>query len=259
MKPSPSGRRWLGRPPLRLDTVDSTSAYLVRRLREEDAPAPGTVVLAEVQTAGRGRQGREWTSPAGNLYTSWYLRPDRPQAELPGLSLVVGLTLVRVLRGGIAPGRVGLKWPNDVEVDGRKVAGILLESPSRPPGAVVVGIGVNLVTPVAGWPPSLRGRAVSLAELGWEIGPEDFLEALLDRAEADVEHFESSGLEPFLPDLREASVLDGRRVRLHRGPGEPESVLCLGIEADGGLRIRRATGVETVVHGGEVHLGGTDR
>ena len=129
------------------DEVGSTND-LARRLAEEGEPE-GAVVLARAQTAGRGRHGRIWSSPAGNLYVSVLLRPGRGLGETSALSLVSGLALADALAELGADGsRLKLKWPNDVLIDGAKVAGLLLESGGAGSTAawVVVGSGVNLVS-----------------------------------------------------------------------------------------------------------------
>lgn len=142
--------------------------------------APGLVVYADLQTAGRGRRGRSWTSPEGNLYASVLLRvTDHATAGL--YCFVAALALADALDGFVGPERVRLKWPNDVLVDGAKIAGILLETA---PGndalglALVVGFGVNL----ASHPDEARYPAVSLLALGFaaeKLKPHDFLQQVL--------------------------------------------------------------------------------
>lgn len=135
----------------------------VKALAREGAPE-WTVVLADVQTHGRGREGRLWSSPAGGLYVSVLMRPRFPQLGL--LSLAAGVAVAEAAaEHGVA---VELKWPNDVQVEGRKLAGILAESASGPSGVewVCVGIGVNVAVPLAALPVELRPRVACLAESG---------------------------------------------------------------------------------------------
>ncbi len=147
-----------------LDSVDGTNAEAKRRIAE-GAP-DGTTVTARVQTAGIGRRGRAWSSPAGNLYWSMlhYPAPDWPPVW--GLSMVAALAVLDLARTRLPDAPIGLKWPNDVLVDGAKVAGILLESgeTDRRPW-VVTGIGVNLVSAPSG---NLIYAATSLRECGAE-------------------------------------------------------------------------------------------
>ena len=131
--------------------VTSTSD-LVRTAALEDAPE-GTAFRADIQTSGRGRHGRDWVSPAGNLYMSILLKPQRPMAEWPSLSLMAGLALYDAVAMIRDKARLGLKWPNDVLLDDRKVAGLLIETQDN---AVILGCGVNCLhapTSTAGWQP----------------------------------------------------------------------------------------------------------
>ncbi|NQW11351.1 MAG: biotin--[acetyl-CoA-carboxylase] ligase [Alphaproteobacteria bacterium] len=135
-----------------LDTVDSTNT-LAKRLAGNGTP-DGTVVSARIQTAGRGRHARRWDSPAGNLHWSMVVRPRDDDPPVWSLSMVAALALHELVsRHATAPESVKIKWPNDVLVDGAKIAGILLESGDGPEsgvGWVVVGIGLNITTPPAG-------------------------------------------------------------------------------------------------------------
>ena len=140
----------------------------------------GLIVTAERQTAGRGRQGRAWSSPPGNLYASLLLRPAGPLAAAATLSLVVPLSVVDALAGLLdSPTRLAVKWPNDVLLDGAKLAGILLEGADDGAGGcawVIAGVGVNL----AAVPDGLPYAATSLARAtGRELTPDAFLDAWL--------------------------------------------------------------------------------
>lgn len=147
-----------------LDTVDSTNG-VAHALAAEGAPE-GTLVWARTQTAGRGRRGRGWHSPPGNLFLSALLRPDALPGEAAQLSFAAALAVhdaaAEILPSGV---RTDLKWPNDVLVEGRKVSGILLETaetPGEARPALVVGIGVN----VAASPPDAAYPATCLADHG---------------------------------------------------------------------------------------------
>lgn len=149
---------------IRYDTVGSTNDE-VKRLAQTGAPE-GTLVWAQAQTAGRGRRGRLWQSPPGNLYLSLLLRPAGPIAQAAQLGFVAALALGDALEPMLAPGRaLRFKWPNDVLLDGRKLAGILLESETASGervAFVVIGIGVNL----AAAPAESEFPAISLAAAG---------------------------------------------------------------------------------------------
>lgn len=130
-----------------LECVDSTNEEIKRRA--DLGAVDGTIVWARQQTSGRGRRGREWTSPRGNLYCSVLLRPNYPASKAMQLGFVTAAAVAEVVTGILPSGaRVTCKWPNDVLVDGRKVAGILIESSSAAGKALdwlAIGVGVNVV------------------------------------------------------------------------------------------------------------------
>jgi BirA family biotin operon repressor/biotin-[acetyl-CoA-carboxylase] ligase len=142
--------------------LPSTSDRLKQRARA--GAAPWTVVLADVQTAGRGRQGRRWVSPAGNLYLSVLLRPTPPDARWSVLPLAAGLAVAEALEAEGVEAR--LKWPNDVIASGGKIAGILAEASSSAEGLefVVVGIGVNVAVRPRGLPDEVVPAVTCMAE-----------------------------------------------------------------------------------------------
>lgn len=156
------GLEWTG-PIEHFEVLASTSDTLKRRAR---AGAPEfSVVTAGAQTAGRGRSGHAWASPRGNLYLSVLLRPRLTPADVVALPLAAGVALADALgEHGVAP---LLKWPNDVVVGERKLAGILVEGSSGPGGleAVIVGVGVNVALDPASLPGELAGRVTSLHAL----------------------------------------------------------------------------------------------
>jgi BirA family biotin operon repressor/biotin-[acetyl-CoA-carboxylase] ligase len=160
------------------DSLDSTNEE-VRRQAEAGA-TEGLAVLAKQQTAGRGRRGRAWESPPGNLFLSLLLRPKSSPAEAATLSFLTAVALLEALDLAGFPAKLTCKWPNDVLVNGAKIAGILLESRTGPDGAlgwVTVGIGVNLA-----WHPSEAPYpATALAAHGVNVAPQVFAQWLLAR------------------------------------------------------------------------------
>src|SRR6202167_4283328 len=145
------------------EEVESTQ-NIARNLAAEGAPH-GTAVIAETQSAGRGRMGRGWHSPPGvNLYTTIILRPRLAMAEVPRLSLVAGVAAAEALEE-VAPGIVALKWPNDVWLRGRKAGGIIAEAvtdASHGLQCVLLGIRLNLNLAARDIPPELRAKASSV-------------------------------------------------------------------------------------------------
>jgi BirA family biotin operon repressor/biotin-[acetyl-CoA-carboxylase] ligase len=223
--------RWLGRPRLHLRETDSTNERA--RERAEGGAPHGTLVTASVQTAGRGRQGRRWEAPPGTaLLCSLVLRRHD---EL--LSLRAGLAVADV-----AGAEALVKWPNDVLLDGRKVAGVLVEG--RPTeGWAVVGIGVNVAVEVADLGPDARAVAGTLGRPRAAIEP--VLAELLDALERWLE----ASMEEVLQALRARDALLGREVSWSGGSG-----VGAGVDASGGLRVRLAGGEIEVLSAGEVHL-----
>jgi BirA family transcriptional regulator, biotin operon repressor / biotin---[acetyl-CoA-carboxylase] ligase len=223
----------LGHPRLHLRETDSTNER-ARELAESGAPH-GTLVTASVQSAGRGRQGRRWEAPAGTaLLCSLILR--RRLDDL--LSLRAGLAVADVA------GRDALvKWPNDVLLGGRKVAGVLVEG--RPQGGwAVVGIGINVAVDVAALGADLSGRAGTLGR------PRSALEPALAELLGALERWLRASAEEALAALRARDALLGQAVSWTGGSG-----VGAGIDASGALRVRLASDEEQLLSAGEVHLG----
>ncbi len=223
----------LGRPRLHLRSVGSTNER-ARELAEAGAPH-GTAVTAGEQTAGRGRQGRGWSTPPGSaIALSLVIRdPD------PLLSLRAGLAVADLAGAGAR-----VKWPNDVLLDGRKVAGVLVEG--RPQaGWAVLGIGVNAALDLALLPEELRGVAGTLG-----LAPRELPRALEELLRALETRLAEPG-DATLAALRERDALAGRPLRWEGGAGTGA-----GIAADGALLVRRADGTLHELAAGEVHLGG---
>lgn len=207
-------------PPFRLvhyDTIGSTNDEAKRLARE--GAAGGTIVTAAAQTAGRGRRGREWVSPPGNLYASLVWRPECPLAEAAQLGFVAALALAEAL-DAVSPMRLALrlKWPNDLLLGGRKLAGILLESETiggTLADFVVIGIGVNLTFA----PEGVETLATSLAAAGVPgITPEAVLLRLAERIAAWAGRWRRDKFAPVRQAwlARAVGVGEPVRVRLER-------------------------------------------
>lgn len=239
---------------IELDEVGSTND-LVRRLAEDGEPE-GLFVTAGRQTAGRGRQGRSWLSPPGNLYSSLLLRPAVPLQTAASLSLVVALavaeTVERLSGGRLRP---AVKWPNDVLVDGAKIAGILLESSVDGGGRcawVAVGVGVNLASsPGAG----VSYPTANLAALGCgDVTPRAFIFAYAPLLRGRLAAWETGGFAA----LREAwlgrAARLGGRVEITLGQ-ERRAGRFVGIDPSGSLLLESAPGRIERVTAGELVLG----
>ncbi|BCX70814.1 MULTISPECIES: bifunctional biotin--[acetyl-CoA-carboxylase] ligase/biotin operon repressor BirA [Pseudomonas] len=237
-------------PVLVFHSIDSTNAEALRAIERHQA-AP-FVVLAERQTAGRGRRGRKWVSPfAENIYYSLVLRIEGGMRQLEGLSLVVGLAVMQVLRELGVPG-VGLKWPNDVLVGQKKIAGILLELVGDPADVchVVLGIGINVNMQMADevdqqWT-SMRlesGRVFDRNHLAAELGL--MLQKYLARHQI-------GGFSAVRAEWEQNHLWQGRAVSLIAGVNQIDGEV-LGIDGQGALRLK-VDGVEKAFSGGELSL-----
>ena len=234
-----------------LDTATSTNAVATERARE--GAAEGTVVVAEHQTAGRGRMDRTWETPARSALTfSLVLRPTVPAGDWPWIPLLTGHTVAKVLRArGYAT--AGVKWPNDVLLDDRKVAGILVERVDTPHGpAAVVGVGLNVSLTEDELPVP---EATSLAlDSGTEPDRTALLVELLRSLREAYDAWQAGGADAtthLRSSYAAACVTVGREVRVAM-PGDGELLgRATGIDAAGRLVVTGADG-ETVVGAGDV-------
>ena len=238
------------------EVVASTNASL-RELAEAGA-LEGTVVLAESQTAGRGRGRKAWFSPSGvNLYASILLRPPVGAAAAPKLTFIASLALADAIRElGVT---VGVKWPNDILVQDRKVAGVRSEMITRGNAVdyIVLGIGVNLNVTRAVLRVGLGATArsaTSLREaLGRAVDRNAFTARFLTHLEERLATYQAKGAAPILAEWRELDVVTGRRVEVREG----RTVFtgrALGLDAEGHLQVKDTRKrVHTVVTG-EIRL-----
>ncbi|WP_375398278.1 biotin--[acetyl-CoA-carboxylase] ligase [uncultured Sphingomonas sp.] len=213
----------------------------------------GVWLRAERQTAGRGRQGRAWRSPSGNLHASTLvrLRPSDPAAA--GLALVAAVaieeTVAAYLSGAIpsALPALRLKWPNDLLVDGAKLSGILLE---RAGDAVVIGVGANL----AHRPADLDRPATSLAALGLALDPETFLETLAAAFARWLTCWRGEGIAPVRQRWLDRAYPRGSALTARLPDGTRIDGLFDGLDGNGALVLRLADGTRRVIHAGDIFL-----
>jgi BirA family biotin operon repressor/biotin-[acetyl-CoA-carboxylase] ligase len=230
----------LGLPRLHLRAVDSTNTR-AQALAHGGAPH-GTLVTAAAQTAGHGRQGRAWVTPAGQALACSLVLRDPPRL-LPMLAALAVADVADALDA--ARRTAAIKWPNDVLLDGRKVAGILAEG--RPQeGWIVLGIGLNVAVAPDAFPPEVRQLATSLGAAPADV--ERALGLLLDALTRRLAEAEGDALVAY----RARDALLGREIAWKDGRGT-----ALGIADDGRLRVRDADGAERLIDAGEVHLGTT--
>ena len=238
-------------PPLRvqvLTVIDSTNTQLLAA----DAAHDPQVLLAEFQTGGRGRRGRAWVSPFGaNLYFSLAWSFGAWPRDLSALPLAVGVTLARSLRATGA--QVGVKWPNDLWIAGRKLGGILIEHRGEAGGPcrAVIGVGLNLaMTPAQAGGVDQPWIALEQA-LGRHLPRNQLAGKIIGALHEALTQFERSGFASFAADWNQFDLTAGKPVRVEREP--PLLGIARGIDASGALLVE-ADGQRHAVHSGEVSL-----
>ncbi|MGM0576713.1 MAG: biotin--[acetyl-CoA-carboxylase] ligase [Myxococcota bacterium] len=237
-----------------LESASSTNEA-ARDLVRQGAPG-GTVVVADVQTAGRGRRGRTWFSPRGGLYLSYIHESALQPSRLVGITLDAATAVATALEDatGLEP---SLRWPNDVILRGRKVGGVLPElhtEEGREHSVVVVGVGLNVNTPLSEFPEELHPIATSLREVTeWDHDLDRLARGIARRLHEKLSGYEYAG-GPDLFAYRRRFPYRGRRVRL--GTEEPARYATItNLAPDGALEVRREGAEEVeVVRSGEVLL-----
>jgi len=250
---SHSAARWIGGRIDCLQSVDSTNLR-ARQLGFDGAP-DGSVVLAEEQTRGRGRLGRDWVSPPHrNLYMSVLLRTDLPADAISQISLTAGLAACETVAEWCP---ATLKWPNDVLVDRRKVVGILAELESRAGSRagsrfVVLGIGVNVNMQISDLPPDLVDKAGSVAiATGAPVERARVAGRLLANLESRYDQLRREGFAGIAEQWCLRSGFVGRQIRVNEAGGVVSGEV-LGLAPDGALCLKRSDGSEHRVVAGDV-------
>jgi BirA family biotin operon repressor/biotin-[acetyl-CoA-carboxylase] ligase len=235
------------------EEVESTND-LASELAGEGEPE-GLVVIADQQSAGKGRMDRRWISPPGqNLYLSVVLRPAVSPWQAPQMAIVVVTAVVRTIEALAEGIRLGIKWPNDVVCNGRKLAGILCELSSDLDMVhyLVAGIGINVnMKDLDG---ELEGRATSLLEeTGKEHSRPQMAGRLLNELERSYSRWLEQGLSGFIPFWEDRSVLTGKTVVIETPSGNLTG-RAIRLSPSGGLEIERPDGSVMEVLSGDVHI-----
>ena len=232
------------------DETLSTNGFMLSHANELER---GDICVAEYQSAGRGRRGRTWVSPYGNhLYCSLFWRLNQGMAQAMGLSLVVACSLVEVLKRFDVPD-VGVKWPNDIYLNHKKLAGILVEMTGQADSEcnLVIGIGINM---------SMSSSQADLIDQPWsdlthlETMPDktELLIALQQQLKSDLSLFEKQGLTAFLVRWQAVDLFNNQTVKLLIADKVIEGI-CRGIDEQGALLLDD-NGVVTAYVGGEISL-----
>ena len=229
-----------------LAETGSTNADMLDLARS--GASEGLWLRAERQTGGRGRQGRTWVSPPGNLYTSTLVRLRPTDPEAASLALVAAVALEEAVRAHLGDAAVPtLKWPNDLLLDGAKLSGILLE---RAADAVVIGIGVNL----AQHPHDLDRATTSLAAHGAIVDPATFQETLADAFARWLGVWRGQGLAPVRTRWLERAHPPGTPLTARLPDGSAIDGLFDGLDIGGALVLRLADGGRRVIHAADIVL-----
>jgi len=233
------------------ESVDSTNTAALQHARSQSksggSESLAELFLADEQTSGRGRGSNVWWSTDGALTLSVLTPPvETPTASLPLVSLTMGVALCKAVEHFLPTGDVALKWPNDVYLNQRKVAGILIELTSTPAKRMVIGLGLNVNNRMGAAPPELRDTATSMLDAqGDGALPLDQTEvalACLSQIERQLEQF-SQGSPDLADAWREYSLLTGLQVELVT-PSSNITGVCQGIADDGALLVQTDAGLE---------------
>lgn len=216
----------------------------------------GTAVIADAQTGGKGRIGRRWVSPPSvNLYTSIILRPDVAPSSAHMLTLLSAVAAAEAV-GGFIDVRPEVKWPNDILIDSRKVAGILMEMDAEPDRVnfVVAGIGININMAASAMPEEIRKNATSLKEkAGKEVSRVDVARELYASFEKWYKIFKEKGFLPIINEWRSYFAAEGKTLKIVSFNRTVEGV-CAGIDRDGALLVRMPSGAIERVISGDVEM-----
>ncbi len=240
-----------------LESTDSTNKVAYKLALE--GAAHGSSVMAKMQTAGRGRLGKSWVSISGKgLYYSLILRPDIDLLDFSKVTLLAGLIVSDVLEDmyGIP---IGLKWPNDLYVGGKKLGGILVESSplncEETDRFMVVGIGVNVNHGNLDFPAEIRSTSTSLnLEMNKDFENSLIITAVQEKMLLRIKEIEKKGFNEVLIDWKKKDVLIGKTVEMVNSKEEVVSGVALGIDNEGILKVRDTEGICHKILSGDVRL-----
>lgn len=246
---------WMAENCIYLESVDSTNNY-AKRIAEDGTPS-GTLVVADEQTGGKGRRGRAWCTPKGSaIAMTIVLRPDIRPELASMVTLVMGLSVAKAIES-LYPVSVGIKWPNDVVVNGKKICGILTEMSAEMTGIHYLVIGTGINTNVEEFPEEIQSVATSLIkELGEKVNRAELIAACLKYFEEYYEKYIAAGnLAPLKEDYEALLLNRNNKVRVLE-PNHEYTGLSLGINEDGELLVEKEDGTVTAVYAGEVSVRG---
>ncbi len=241
------------------DQIDSTNNYLVAR-SHNNAPS-GSICFSEYQTAGKGRRGRQWVSPYGsNIYLSILWRFQQGPAAISGLSLAIGVAVIRALKQHHV-NDIGLKWPNDIYSQGKKLGGILVEVSGETDGpcSAVIGLGLNLYLPETE-AETITQAWTDLSKITGEnkLFRNKLAGTLLNHLLPVIAEYEGVGIKAYLDEWRDYDCLKGKSATLFIAQQQFEGIVQ-GIDNNGMLLIKRVDGNVQTFASGEVSFSGSVR
>ncbi|MGS0537184.1 bifunctional biotin--[acetyl-CoA-carboxylase] ligase/biotin operon repressor BirA [Pseudoalteromonas sp. SaAl2] len=233
--------------------IDSTNSELMRRIAAKQQLESGTVIVAEMQQAGRGRRGRVWQSPFGaNLYYSYYWKLDDGLQAAMGMSIAVGLAVYDTLKA-LYQLDIELKWPNDIYLNKEKLAGVLVELDGQPQGPcqLVIGIGINLQMPQS-ISQQIDQAWTDLSQHTTKLDKNKLVANLTYHLEQRLAQYSLTGLQEMYQQWNTLDAFAGQCVELNTGHRSWRGI-CEGIDMHGGIRIRQ-DGEAKSYYGGEISL-----
>lgn len=251
--------KWVAHPVCFYDSIGSTNVQ-AKRMAEEGS-LHGTLVVADMQTAGRGRRGRGWESPAGtNIYFTLLLKPDIPTEMAPMLTLVMAMAVAKGIGKTVEmESPPGIKWPNDIVMDGKKICGILTEMSMSVEqdsiSYVVIGVGINVKK--QDFPPELVDKATSLCEAcGQDISRSELLCHIMESFEKLYEEFVAAGDLSGLRESYDALLINKDKEVCVLDPAGEYRGIARGIDEKGQLLVELTDGCVRAVYAGEVSVRG---
>ena len=238
--------RWLGRDLLILEQASSTNAVALSSVGQRQS---GSVILAEIQKEGRGRLSRSWASPPGGIWMSLILKPDIPLSRVYRINMAASVSICRAIsRLGL---EAGIKWPNDILIQEKKVCGILTELGAQMDRLdyVVVGVGLNANNDTAAFPSQWRSTSLA-AELGRGIDRCALIAAILNEMERAIDNMESQEI---YEEWRSLSLSLGERVRISSAEGDLTGQV-VDLDGDGALILQQGREKRRILAGDCIHL-----
>ncbi len=232
----------------RFDAVGSTMDVARDLLATQTGIGPsGAVVWASEQTGGRGRHGRQWSSPPGNLYATVILNHERPMGEAPQLALLAGVALAEAVADDLPAGAVSLKWPNDLLINGAKSAGILLEGNGKTASPVLIGSGIN----IAFAPDDTPYPATTLRKAGSAIEPAGLLQRYIASLAQWTDRWNRQGFDPVRARWLSISAGLGKPVTIRLPDGDKRGIFA-DMDETGTLILKSETGKTEKISAGDV-------